>query len=164
MAPCSGACGRGCAPVPKPVWGRGLSERSEFRSPNSRDWGKGTRMATPGRPWFWVLLPKQKDLGVRGRHPARPSHPLSFPQVFSGNPGSLCSCRGGHLMPPAETAKKRTAPWDGAATKTTAVNGRRHEMRSTEGGMRCRHYRGGAGASLKLPDPAHFHEVALEVV
>ena len=32
LAPPHGACGRGCAPVPKPMWGRGLSERSEFRS------------------------------------------------------------------------------------------------------------------------------------
>ena len=52
------------------VGGRGLFERSEFRSPHNRDWGAGTRRATPGRQWFWVLLPKQKDLGVRGRHPA----------------------------------------------------------------------------------------------
>ena len=52
------------------IWGRGLSERSEFRSPSKRDWGKGTRRATPGREWFWVLLPKQKDLVVRGRNPA----------------------------------------------------------------------------------------------
>ena len=70
----------------------------------------------------------------------------------------------------------------------------RGEDRPTEGGMRCRHYRGGvsggirgrgcgrggdrpteggirwrggrrgAGASLKLPHPAHFYEVAFEVV
>ena len=73
MAPPQGACGRGCAPVPKSIGGRGLSERSEFRSPNLRDRGKGTRRAAPGRPWFWVLLPKQKDLGVRGRNPARTS-------------------------------------------------------------------------------------------
>ena len=72
-APPPGACGRGCAPVPNSMWGRGLFERSEFRSPNLRDWGKGTRRATPGRQWFWVLLPKQKDLGARGRTPARPS-------------------------------------------------------------------------------------------
>ena len=71
MAPPQGACGRGCAPVPKSIGGRGLSERSEFRSPNLRDRGKGTRRAPPGRPWFWVLLPKQKDLGVRGRNPAK---------------------------------------------------------------------------------------------
>ena len=62
MAPPQGACGHGCAPVPNPIWGRGLSERSEFRSPNLRDRDKGTRRATPGRPWFWVLLPKQKSL------------------------------------------------------------------------------------------------------
>ena len=73
IAPPHGACGRGYAPVPNPIWGRGLSERSEFRSPNNRDRGKGTRRATPGRPWFWVLLPKQKDLGARGRNPAKPS-------------------------------------------------------------------------------------------
>ena len=71
MAPHQGACGRGCAPVPNSMWGRGLSERSEFHSPNKRDRGKGPRRATPGRPWFWVLLPKQKDLVVRGRSPAR---------------------------------------------------------------------------------------------
>ena len=47
-------------------WGRGLSERSEFRSPSKRDRGKGTPGATTGREWFWVLLPKQKDLVVRG--------------------------------------------------------------------------------------------------
>ena len=78
MAPAQGACGRGCAPVPNSIGGRGLSERSEFRSPNLRDRGKGTRRATPGCPWFWVLLPKQKDLVVRGRNPA--SIPLPLPQ------------------------------------------------------------------------------------
>ena len=70
IAPLPGACGRGCAAVPKSSWGRGLFERSEFRSPHSRDWGKGTRRVTPGRQWFWVLLPKQKDLVARGRNPA----------------------------------------------------------------------------------------------
>ena len=49
--------------------GRGLFERSEFRSPHHRDRGAGTRRATPGRHWFWVLLPKQKDLVVWGRTP-----------------------------------------------------------------------------------------------
>ena len=69
--PLPGACGRGCGPVPQIlVWERGLSERSEFRSPRNRDRGTGTRRATPGREWFWVLLPKQKDLVVRGRNPA----------------------------------------------------------------------------------------------
>ncbi len=60
------------------IEGRGLSERSEFRSPNKRDRGKGTRRATPGRQWFWVLLPKQKDLGVWGRTPT------SFPSSRVG--------------------------------------------------------------------------------
>ena len=93
MAPPHGACGRGCAPVPNSSWGRGLSERSEFRSPNNRDWGKGTRRATPGRQWFWVLLPKQKDLAVRGRNPARipplgargrnPANPKTLPPFLS---------------------------------------------------------------------------------
>ena len=91
-----GACGRGCAPVPNSMWGRGLFERSEFRSPNKRDRGKGTRRAAPGRPWFWVLLPKQKDLAVWGRNPTffpsscgaeTPREPFSF--CHSGlDPGS----------------------------------------------------------------------------
>ncbi len=101
LAPFPGACGRGFAPVPKPIWGRGLSERSEFRSPNLRDWGKGTRRATPGRQWFWVLLPKQKDLGVRGRNPANPSplvargrNPASIPPlvVLGRNPACSRKC------------------------------------------------------------------------
>ncbi len=62
----------GAVPRSRPFsWRRGLSERSEFRSPHTRDRGTGTPLgATPGRHWFWVLLPKQKDLVVRGRNPA----------------------------------------------------------------------------------------------
>ena len=78
MAPFPGACGRGCAPVPNPMWGRGLSERSEFRSPKLREWGKGTPPgATPGRQWFGVLLPKQK--GPRRAGP-KPREPLCVPE------------------------------------------------------------------------------------
>ncbi len=44
-----------------------------------RDRGKGTRRAAPGRQWFWVLLPKQKDFAVRGRNPAKPS-PFCHPR------------------------------------------------------------------------------------
>ena len=154
MAPCPGACGRGCAPVPRSVWGRGLSERSEFRSPNLRDWGKGTRRATPGRQWFWVLLPKQKDLGVQGRNPARTPPLLSFPQVFSGNPVSqslyLCFCLssptpiGDPVVGAASHAARRGRPETDSAMRWRryedhslpvvvgaafdAVNGRRHEM------------------------------------
>ena len=108
MAPPQGACGRGCAPVPNSMWRRGLFERSEFRSPNNRDRGKGTRRATPGRPWFWVLLPKQKDLVVRGRNPASTSLLLSSSTLVPdliGDPVKeriqrlffvfvLCSCSG----------------------------------------------------------------------
>ena len=113
-APPHGACGRGFAPVPNSVWGRGLFERSEFRSPNSRDRGKGTRRATPGRQWFWVLLPKQKDLAVRGRNPA-----------FLPSP-----CGGRNLaFPPPRRAG------------TTPRENR----------------------FLKLPHPAHFHEVTFVV-
>ncbi len=67
LAPAGGA-----VPRSRPFsWRRGLSERSEFRSPHTRDRGTGTPLgATPGREWFWVLLPKQKDLVVRGRNPA----------------------------------------------------------------------------------------------
>ena len=75
------------------IWGRGLFERSEFRSPHHRDRGKGTRRATPGRRWFWVLLPKQKDLGVWGRTPTSfPSScggetPQSFDLIFTADSG-----------------------------------------------------------------------------
>ena len=82
MAPPQGACGRGCAPVPNSIWGRGLSERSEFRSPNLSGPGqrppkgharapmvlgpfaetKGPRRAGP--------KPRNSPLGVRGRNPA----------------------------------------------------------------------------------------------
>ena len=83
--------GRGSAPVPKLICGRGLSERSEFRSPSKRDRGKGPRRVTPGRPWFWVLLPKQKDLGVRGRSPARTFFLLSSSTLVIEDPAS-CFC------------------------------------------------------------------------
>ena len=51
-----------------------------------RDWGKGTRRATPGRQWFWVLLPKQKDLVVRGRNPAAPRLKTMVDTVVSKGP------------------------------------------------------------------------------
>ena len=50
---------------------RGLKRQDAHNS--NRDWGKGTLRATPGRQWFWVLLPKQKELVVRGRNPAKES-------------------------------------------------------------------------------------------
>ena len=65
-----GACGRGCAPVPQILCGGEdcLSEASSAAHDN-RDRGKGTRRAAPGRQWFWVLLPKQKDLVGGGETP-----------------------------------------------------------------------------------------------
>ena len=86
MPPPQGACGRGCAPVPNLMWGRGLSERSEFRSPSKWDRGKGPRRATPGRPWFWVLLPKQKDLVARAETQQAPAFPLSVIPDQIGDP------------------------------------------------------------------------------
>ncbi len=127
LAPPHGACGRGCAPVPNPIWGRGLSERSEFRSPNSWDRGKGTRRATHGRQWFWVLLPKQKDLVVRGRNPSKTPLLLSFPQVFSGNPVSqslyLCFC----LSSPTPIGDPVVGAASHAARRGPPSNGQRHE-------------------------------------
>ena len=88
MAPPQGACGRGCAPVPKSSGGRGLSERSEFRSPRNRDWGKGTPLGPrPGAHGFGSFCrnkrtsacgaetPQKPPLGVRGRNPAVPPCP-----------------------------------------------------------------------------------------
>ena len=56
-----------------PIWGRGLSERSEFRSPNIRDRGKGTRRATPGRPGFGSFC-RNKRTSACGAEP--PQNPL----------------------------------------------------------------------------------------
>gem|GEM_PF-7093517 len=48
--------------MPNPTFRRGLSERSEFPSHMIRHGGEVSRRAAHGRTWFWVLLPKQKDL------------------------------------------------------------------------------------------------------
>ncbi len=181
LAPPHGACGRGCAPVPKPVWGRGLFERSEFRSPNIRDWGKGTRRATHGRRWFWVLLPKQKDLAVRGRNPAflpsargaetpriplavRGRNPASIPPlaVRGRNPASLplafCHSRkflAGIQCRCAVVGAASHAACRGDKETDSAMGWRgcgRGGDRPTEGGMRCRHYRRGGGGETPHPE------------
>ena len=46
--------------------------------------------ATSGRPWFWVLLPKQKDRVVRGRNPARTSPPSVIPDLIRDPGPCLC--------------------------------------------------------------------------
>ena len=96
-----GACGRGCAPVPNSMWGRGLFERSEFRSPNKRDRGKGTPLKGHARapmvlgPFAETKGPRRVGakphilpLVVRGRNPARTFLLLSFP-AFLRDPVSL---------------------------------------------------------------------------
>ena len=53
MAPPQGACGRGCAPVPNPIWGRGLSERSAC--PEQRE-GTLNQQSTVWKSRFLVSL------------------------------------------------------------------------------------------------------------
>ena len=65
-----GACGRGCAPVPNSMWGRGLSERSEFRSPNKRDRGKGTPLGPrPGAHGFGSFCRNKRTSPCGGETP-----------------------------------------------------------------------------------------------
>ena len=63
MAPRKGACGGAAASRSRIQYGGEdcLSEASPAAL-TFRARGKGTRRAVPGRPWFWVLLPKQKSL------------------------------------------------------------------------------------------------------
>ena len=70
LAPCPGRLRAWLRRSPELYFGGEdcLSEASSAAQ-TFRDCGKGTRRATPGRPWFWVLLPKQKDLVVWGRNP-----------------------------------------------------------------------------------------------
>ena len=72
--PCPGACGRGCAPVPKILfWRRGLSERSEFRSPSNRDWGKGTPLGPrPGTNGFGSFCRNKRTSSCGGETPLTP--------------------------------------------------------------------------------------------
>jgi len=44
---------------------RALFERSEFARRWIRRASKGIPLTTPRAKWFWVLLPKQKELGRR---------------------------------------------------------------------------------------------------
>jgi len=60
------ALGAAEAEGPESASRRGLFERSEFPRHLIRAGGRGTRRVAHGRKWFWVLLPKQKDLVCRG--------------------------------------------------------------------------------------------------
>ena len=58
---------------PGPETGLGGEDCLSKASSAALEIGTGAKAppwATPGRQWFWVLLPKQKDLVVRGRNPA----------------------------------------------------------------------------------------------
>ena len=77
MAPCPGACGRGCAAVPKPLWGRGLSERSEFRSRDTE--GLGQRHPEGHARAPMVLGPFAETKGPR-RAGAKPRSPPALKQ------------------------------------------------------------------------------------
>ena len=86
--PSPGASRRGCAQVPNPVLGRGLSERSEFRSPKLRDQGKGTPLAHPRVPM--VLGPFAETKGPRRARPKpRGEPPPSIITDPIGDPASL---------------------------------------------------------------------------
>ena len=94
MPPPQGACGRGCAPVPNSVWGRGLSERSEFRSLNRWDRGKGPRRPRPGVPGFGSFCRNKRTASCGGATPhcpplvVRGRTPANTPPLI-GDPGSL---------------------------------------------------------------------------
>ena len=81
----AGACGRGCAPVPQILCGGEdcLSEASSAAQATGTG-AKAPPGATPGRQWFWVLLPKQKDLVVRGRNPHEKDKTLASRLKMSG--------------------------------------------------------------------------------
>ena len=83
-APPHGACGRGCAPVPNSIWGRGLSERSEFRSPNNRDRGKGTRRPRPGAHGFGSFCRNKRACPEQSEGTS--SCGAETPQIFPLNP------------------------------------------------------------------------------
>ncbi len=72
LCSCPGACGRGCAPVPSiPLWRRGLSERSEFRSPSNRDRGTGTPSwgPRPGATGFGFFCRNKRTSSCGGETP-----------------------------------------------------------------------------------------------
>ncbi|GJL59781.1 MAG: hypothetical protein NPIRA03_26380 [Nitrospirales bacterium] len=53
-----------------------MFEPSDFAQDKLRELGRSSKVSAPplqkgqtGRQWFWVLLPKQKDLAARGRTP-----------------------------------------------------------------------------------------------
>ena len=86
--PSPGASRRGCAPVPNPVLGRGLSERSEFRSPKLRDQGKGTPLGPPPGAHGFGSFCRNKRTSSRGAETSREPSPSIIPDPI-GDPVSL---------------------------------------------------------------------------
>ena len=139
-----GRRGRPCRRVRRPGY-----------SSSKRDRGKGPRRATPGRPWFWVLLPKQKDRVVRGRNPASPC--FSFVRHPRPDRGSsvvvsvLCSCTRAiswrYLL--SGHAERNACPERSKGTKRS--NGSRL-LYSPVNVRLCPHKR----LIIARPDPIHF--------
>ncbi|MGP0591040.1 hypothetical protein ACTRXD_00690 [Nitrospira sp. T9] len=57
---------RGQVVLPTSEEGAHCLSGASLRAAGVGDTAQGTRRATPRPPWFWVLLPKQKDLVRRG--------------------------------------------------------------------------------------------------
>ena len=109
---------------------------------------KAPLRATPGRPWFWVLLPKQKDLAVRGRNPARTFLlPLSSSTLVIEDPVSLFLVFvGPPLMRPTESAM-RWRRYIKGGNCTRAISSRHFPAPAGEAAPRSRTLYGWRGLS-----------------
>ncbi len=58
---------RGQAVLPIPEEGAHCLSAASLRAAGVGNTAQGTRRAAPRPPWFWVLLPKQKDLVRRAK-------------------------------------------------------------------------------------------------
>ncbi|MDH5700896.1 MAG: hypothetical protein OEZ41_13165 [Nitrospirota bacterium] len=58
---------RGQVVLPTSEEGAHCLSAASLRAAGVGDTAQGTRRATPRPPWFWVLLPKQKDLVRRAK-------------------------------------------------------------------------------------------------
>ena len=86
MPPPHGASRRSCAPVPNPIWGRGLSEQSEFRSPTVGTGAKASKGPRPGAHGFGSFC-RNKRTASRGAETPQELLPLlSSPTFVIGDP------------------------------------------------------------------------------
>ena len=117
MAPPQGACGRGCAPVPKSSWGRGLFERSEFRSPNLSGLGQRHPKGHARAPM--VLGPFAETKGPRRAGPKPRKHlPFCHPDI--SNRGSSVFVVGSCLWSLHSYPRHPMAPPQGACGRGCA--------------------------------------------